>query len=99
VRTRHDLLESILYPSASFVRSYEPFVVLTTDGTTESGILRNERPGEVMLLKDAKQSVRIPSDKVEDLRAGSVSIMPDGLQRQLSDQELADLLAFLQACK
>jgi putative heme-binding domain-containing protein len=99
VRTRNDLLESILYPSASFVRSYEPYVVLTTDGTVESGILRNERPGEIVLVKDAKQTVRIPRDRVEDLRAGIVSIMPDGLQRQLSDQELADLLAFLQACK
>src|SRR5207244_3125197 len=38
VRTERDLLESILYPSASFVRSYEPYIVMTKSDETYSGV-------------------------------------------------------------
>src|SRR2546422_3761137 len=40
VRTERDLLESIVYPSASFVRSYEPLMVETRSGEVYSGIVR-----------------------------------------------------------
>ncbi len=99
IRNQRDLLEAILYPSASFVRSYEPFLVLTTDGEAVSGLLRKNAADEVVIAKDAKTEVRIPRDQIDEIQAGRVSIMPDGLIRQLSEQELADLLAFLQACK
>ncbi|NDH95642.1 MAG: hypothetical protein EBZ13_14170, partial [Planctomycetia bacterium] len=42
VRTPADLLEAIVLPSASFVRSYEPVVVLTDDGRSFAGIIREE---------------------------------------------------------
>ena len=35
----------------------------------------------------------------EEIRPGSVSVMPAGLDQQLTIQEIADLLAFLKACK
>jgi putative membrane-bound dehydrogenase-like protein len=99
VRSQRDLLEAVLYPSASFVRSYEPYLVQKTTGEIVSGVLRKNAADEVILVKDAKSELRIPRDQIEQLQPSSVSIMPDGLDRQLSEQELADLLAFLQACK
>ena len=33
------------------------------------------------------------------MRPGTVSLMPEGFDQQLSPQELADLLAFLKACR
>ena len=44
VRTERDLLEAILFPSASFVRSYEPVVVATTDGKVLNGCSRTRPP-------------------------------------------------------
>jgi putative heme-binding domain-containing protein len=41
VRAERDLLESIVFPSASFVRSFEPIVVATTDGKVVNGLLRS----------------------------------------------------------
>ena len=49
IRTDRDLLESIVYPSLSFVRSFEPMTVATKDGRTLSGVLKKDAPDEVVL--------------------------------------------------
>jgi putative heme-binding domain-containing protein len=99
IRTQRDLLESILYPSASFVRSYESLAVRTADGRTFSGIVKKDADDELVLIEAADKEVRIARGDVEEVQPGKVSIMPAGLDKQLSPQELADLVAFLQACK
>jgi putative membrane-bound dehydrogenase-like protein len=99
VRTEMDLLEAILYPSASFVRSYEPVTVKTKDGEAHSGILRGDNEQGVLLVSGPNMEQRIARDEIEDMRPGAVSIMPAGLETQLSKQELADLVAFLKATK
>jgi putative membrane-bound dehydrogenase-like protein len=99
VRSERDLLEAIVYPSASFIRSYEPVVVATSDGKVQSGLLRNETSDELLLVTGANQEMRIPRGDIEEIRPGTVSVMPAGLDQQLSVQELADLVAFLKACR
>src|SRR5262249_13969030 len=49
IRTERDLLESIIYPSASFVRSYEPYIVRTKSDEDYNGVLRKDAPDEVVL--------------------------------------------------
>ena len=97
VRTERDLMEAIVFPSASFVRSYEPFRVVTTTGKVYNGILRKDAPEEVILAVAADQEVRIPRADVEETTPSTVSVMPAGLDQQLSPQDLADLVAFLKA--
>jgi putative membrane-bound dehydrogenase-like protein len=94
-RTERDLLESILYPSLSFVRSYEPVVITTTDGQVISGNIRDETAKEYVVATGADQEVRVVRDEVEQIEPGTVSIMPAGLDQQLSLEQLADLIAFL----
>jgi hypothetical protein len=36
---------------------------------------------------------------VDEVQPSKVSVMPAGLDQQLTPQELADLVAFLKACK
>jgi len=95
IRTERDLLESIVYPSASFVRSFEPMVVVTKSGEDFTGILRKDAADEVILVSGPQTEVRIPRPEIVEMHQGTVSIMPQGLDEQLSRQELADLLAFL----
>ena len=97
VRTERDLMEAIVFPSASFVRSYEPFRVVTTTGKVYNGILRKDAPEEVILAVAADQEVRIPRADIEEMTPSTVSVMPAGLDQQLSSQDLADLVAFLKA--
>jgi putative membrane-bound dehydrogenase-like protein len=99
VRTERDLLEAILYPSASFVRSYEPMMVVTKSGDVHNGVLRKDASDEIVLAANADLEVRIARNDIAEMRPGTVSIMPQGLDEQLSRQELADLLAFLKATR
>ncbi len=99
IRSERDLLESIVYPSSSFVRSYEPLQVTTKRGKTYNGVVRKDTADEIVLALDATNQVRIARDDIDDMRPGKVSIMPAGLDKQLTPRELADLIAFLKACK
>ena len=99
VRQPRDLLEAIVYPSASLVRSFEPMLVVTEDGRTFMGLLREDGADEVVLAKGPTEEFRIARDNIEEMRPGTVSIMPQGLDQQLSQQDLADLVTFLRACK
>ena len=96
IRERRDLLEAIVYPSASFVRSYEP-VVAVTSGESYSGVRLEETETHLLLALDADNEVRLARSSIEEIRPGTVSVMPSGLADQLSRDELADLLAFLEA--
>ncbi|MDB5318714.1 MAG: putative rane-bound dehydrogenase [Phycisphaerales bacterium] len=99
IRGERDLLESILYPSASFVQSFEPVIVETADGDVHSGIMRKNDAEELVLVAGPEQEIRIARKDVKAMRPGAVSVMPAGLDQQLSPQEMADLVAFLRACK
>jgi putative membrane-bound dehydrogenase-like protein len=99
IRSERDLLEAILYPSASFVRSYEPVLVTTTRGQSYNGLVRKDSPDEVVLATGATEEVRIRRRDIERIEPSKVSIMPAGLDKVLTKQELADLVAFLRACR
>jgi putative heme-binding domain-containing protein len=99
IRAERDLLEAIVYPSASFVRSYEPVQITTKNGKTYNGVVRRENAEQIVLALDATNEARIARDDIDDMRPSKVSIMPAGLDKQLTPRELADLIAFLKACK
>jgi putative membrane-bound dehydrogenase-like protein len=99
IRTGHDLLESIVFPSASFVRGYEPFVVATKDGKLHNGILKRDTGEAIFLVTAERTEVRIPRSAIESIDPGKVSIMPQGLDMQLTKQEMTDLIAFLLSLK
>ena len=97
VRTERDLHEAIVLPGASFVRSYEPWVALTAEGRAHGGLLKDETDRTVTLAE--KPDARVTLDRADllELAPGSTSLMPAGLDRQITDQQMADLLAFLAA--
>jgi putative membrane-bound dehydrogenase-like protein len=99
VRNERDLLESIMYPSVGFVRSYEPIIIATRSGEDYNGVLRRDASDEVVLGTGANAEVRIARNDIVEMRPGTVSVMPAGLDEQLNRQELSDLVAFLKAAK
>jgi putative heme-binding domain-containing protein len=99
IRSDRDLLESILFPSLSLVRSYEPVTVITKDGISHNGLIQSETADQIVLVTGPNQEVRLARADVEDQQPSKTSIMPAGLDKQLSEQELADLLAFLKSRK
>lgn len=100
IRTQRDLLEAIVFPSASFVRSYEPVEITRKDGTPAYGIITNEGPDSLTLTTGAvTPAVTVKRADIAGMKPGSASLMPQGIDQILTPQELADVLAFLQSLK
>src|SRR5205823_2250357 len=99
IRSERDLLESVLYPSASFVRSYEPVRVVTKDERVLNGVLKKDAPDEIVIITAADKEERVARADIESIAPSTVSLMPAGMEQQLSQQDIADLIAFLRACK
>jgi putative membrane-bound dehydrogenase-like protein len=99
IRSERDLLEAILFPSASFVRSYEPIKIATSTGKVFQGVIKSESPEDIVLITGPDQQTRILRADIEIMEPGTVSVMPAGLDQQFTPQELADLVAFLKASR
>lgn len=95
IRSARDLLESIIFPSASIVQDFRPVVVVTTDGQIITGLEIRRTDEEVWLKQADLKETRIRTANIEEMREASASIMPQGLEQKLSRDELRDLFAFL----
>jgi putative heme-binding domain-containing protein len=95
VRSADDLLEAIVEPSASLVRSYEPISVTTRDGEERLGILRRDDARGVTLITGPGSTLQIDRADITAMTPSTVSLMPAGLDEQITRQELADLIEFL----
>jgi putative membrane-bound dehydrogenase-like protein len=93
-RSAHDLLEAIVYPSATFVREFETYRIKTK--TQEHiGIIRERSPEVIVLHTSPQTVVRIPGNEILSMDIQDVSMMPQGLDKSLTQQEMADLMVFL----
>jgi putative heme-binding domain-containing protein len=96
-RTRPELLESLLDPSRRIDPPYVPYQVMTKRGRSVSGLLV-KRDAQGVVLRDAQlQEVRLRADEIDHISPSRQSLMPDGLLRDLTAQQAADLLDFLAA--
>jgi len=98
IRTGFDLLEAIVFPSASFVPGHEVYRVETAR-EVYTGVMGESTPNAIVVISGPRDRVRIPRKDVVSSRPSPVSLMPDGFAENLDRAELADLLAFLQAQK
>src|SRR5262249_6902681 len=99
IRTPRDLLESIVFPSSSIVRGYEPYLVATKDGRIYNGPLKQATADAVTLVTTDRVEIRVPRAEIDEIQPSRVSIMPQGLDSQISSSELSDLIAYLASLK
>jgi putative heme-binding domain-containing protein len=97
--SKAQLLESLLAPSKLIDPKYQTQVVETADGRIVTGVVV-ERTDGAWTIRDAKdQEIRLSNDEVESVKVAGQSLMPDQLLRDLTAQQAADLLAFLESLK
>lgn len=94
IRSQHDILEAIMFPSASFAREYETSRVVTTT-STYSGIIKEQYGDAIVIETGPGVITRIDRKDITSIEPGTLSLMPPGLHNQLSPQELSDLVAYL----
>lgn len=95
-RSREDLLTSILDPSFSIESPYRNYLLETKDGRFQDGILVAETSATLTLRGETRDITVLKTD-IASLRQSEVSLMPEGLEDAVTEQEMANLIAFLRA--
>ena len=98
-RTARDLLEAILYPSASLARGFESYNVVTNTGQVHTGLIVRETSSAIVVRTADQTEVTIPRVAIDDVQPHAVSIMPAGFAETLTVSQLSDLIAYLQSLK
>jgi putative heme-binding domain-containing protein len=90
-----NVLLHVINPSAEIREGFENYLVSTDDGRTLNGFLV-EKDNRVVVLRGVDgQNITIARDRVEDMRVLPISLMPEGLLKGLTDQQVRDLFAYL----
>ncbi|HEY2249440.1 MAG TPA: HEAT repeat domain-containing protein, partial [Planctomycetaceae bacterium] len=89
------LLTHILDPSQYVLPNYVQYVVVDKQGRSFTGLLAAQTATSVTLKKEKDESVTILRRDIEEMATSGKSLMPDGLEKNISVQEMANLLAYL----
>lgn len=89
------LLQEILAPSRKIDPQFRNFVVVTASGKVLNGVIASESATSVTLRQEEGKSATILRKDIDEMNASDVSLMPEDLHKNLSPQDIADLLGYL----
>jgi putative heme-binding domain-containing protein len=89
------LLTDILQPNRAIDSNYYSYTATTVDGHVHTGVLAAETSTSVTLKQQEGKSETLRRDEIEDLHNNGVSFMPEGLEKDIPMQDMADLISFI----
>ncbi|MCS1409867.1 MAG: hypothetical protein M2R45_03053 [Verrucomicrobia subdivision 3 bacterium] len=94
-RTNLDyVLDNILNPSNEIQDDYKLVMITTHDGRSYAGNIAAENDRQ-LTLRTIGQNVILNQSEIQSREVAPISMMPEGLLEQLSDQEVLNLMAYL----
>ncbi len=93
------LCEAILDPSAGISFGFEAWEIQLKNGDEASGIIASETEDEIVLKTATGATARHKKSEIAKREKQKLSIMPAGLQQNMTTQEFADLLDYLSSLK
>ncbi|MGN6543976.1 MAG: c-type cytochrome [Aureliella sp.] len=94
------LVSNVMDPSLVIGKAFIAKTVLTTDSRVLSGLLAAEDDKRLTLKIQGGKLVELDREEdIEEIKDSAKSLMPDGLEQQMSEQELVDLFAYLSLTK
>jgi putative heme-binding domain-containing protein len=97
---RRDLADAVLTPSANIAVGYTTTVIKTRSGNVYDGVVKDVgADGSVAIMSADGKLVRLAADQIAQRRTTDLSLMPEGLESGLSQQEFADLVEYLASLK
>lgn len=94
-RTTASILHDILIPNAAIADGYDVWTVKTNASEEYSGIIAGESPSSITLRYLEVEDQVISRTDIAELDSAPTSLMTTGLEQNINQQEMADLLAFL----
>ncbi len=89
------ILADILQPNRAIDNNYVGYTVRQLDGTVLTGILSAETATSITLKQQGGKEAVIPRSEIDELKSNGQSLMPEGLERQIPQADMADLLSFI----
>jgi len=93
--TADDIRAAVLDPGAVLRDGYKTVAVTTQDGATLTGILKNEDNFSVQIMMPDGSYRLFMREELRSVAYGRPSLMPGDYSRRLTNDELRDLLAYL----
>jgi putative membrane-bound dehydrogenase-like protein len=94
-KTPEQILLDVLDPNAAIDNNYINYTVTTRSGKTLTGIIVAETASSVTLRRAEGQSDVVLRQDIEEIVSTGVSLMPEGLEKMVSIDDMADLIGFL----
>ncbi|MFO0427029.1 MAG: PVC-type heme-binding CxxCH protein [Planctomyces sp.] len=94
-KSTNSLLTAILDPNRDSDSRYHGYIAITDDGRSWNGLMVNETGTSVTLREQEGKEHVLLRNRIEELRATGKSLMPEGLEKDISRQDMAHLIAFL----
>jgi putative membrane-bound dehydrogenase-like protein len=94
-RARDALLYDILDPNRRVDPQFTECIIVTTDGQLMNGLLIAESSESVTLRQPEGREQTLSRSSIEELKSSTKSLMPEGIEKDVSVEQMADLLAFL----
>ncbi len=95
-REKKALLTDILNPNRAIAPQYQQYLVKTSTGETVSGMIGAETPGSITLRRAMADQTTVLRKDIAEIKAWPASMMPEGLENNLTAQNFADLVEYLQ---
>lgn len=95
VHPKEELLIHIMDPSRSVEGNFRLYTVVTTAGRIQSGMMAAESRTSIELVDTEAKRTTIAREDIEELLASPKSLMPEGFEKQLTNDDLRHLLEFL----
>ena len=97
IRTRgaETILVNVIDPNREVNPQYLNYVLLTQNGRAMTGMIAAETASSVTLRRAESASDTVLRVDIEELKSTGLSIMPEGMEKSISVQDMADILSFL----
>ncbi len=91
------LMTAILDPNRAVDGKYHTYTVVTEDGLLQSGLIAAETANSLELIDAQGKKHTILRIDIEEISSSGISLMPEGLENELTPQSLADVMEFLRS--
>jgi putative heme-binding domain-containing protein len=92
---KEKLLVNILDPNREVPPNYFGYVVETKEGENLTGLIVNETSSSVTVRQPLGVEAVVARSQIETMQASKLSLMPEGLEEGMTNQDLADLMDFI----
>lgn len=88
-------LPAIVEPSLEIREGFQSYMALTQDGRVITGMVAAQDPRTITIRTAENQAIVLERDDLDEFRAINTSLMPEDVLKEMTDQEIKDLFAYL----